>query len=88
VEPRRRLNPVCRPLSGPLMIWIFERRLFCMALTMGAAVFEMFNSLRAGALCTTGLLALAWLITREDPEMPRFILRARRMKSAYDAWDG
>ena len=47
---QRRINPVQRSLSRPLTILGAERKLFFFAMCLGAATFNLLNSLSGGVL--------------------------------------
>ena len=81
-EPR--INLVYRAMNKPLTILGAERRLFFCALALGAAVFNLFNSLLGGlAIFVVMLLAAQWA-TRTDPQMLRILLNAGQFKAEYD----
>lgn len=76
--------PVYRSLNKPLTIWGAERRLFFMALVMGAATFNFFGSL-LGAVLMFGLLFMgARWTTARDPQLLRILLNSARFKLQYD----
>ncbi len=82
-EPRR-INKVHRSLSRPLTILGAERKLFFFALCIGAATFNLLNSLLGGLLIFLLLYALARWATQTDPQILRFLLTAARLRSQYD----
>ena len=51
-----------------------DRRLFFLALLMGAATFNLFYSFLAGLLMFVGLYAFALWTTKRDPQMLRILL--------------
>ena len=78
-------RPVHKALHRPLTVCGVDRRLFFLALTMGAATFNLFYSFLAGLLVFTGLYAFAWWATKRDPEMLRILLSSSRFRARYDA---
>jgi type IV secretory pathway TrbD component len=77
-------NPVYRVLSKPLTIWGIERRLFFLAMVMGAATFSYFSSL-VGALSMFGsLLYVFRLATRIDHQILKIIMNSSRFQPQYD----
>ncbi len=80
----RRINRVHRSLSRPLTIWGAERKLFFFAMCLGAATFNLLNSLLGGLLIFFLLYYLARWTTQIDPQMLRFLLSAARLRAEYD----
>jgi len=80
----RRNNIVYRAINKPLTILGAERRLFFCALVMGAATFNLFDSLLAGIVMFIVLLILAQWATRTDPQILRILLNAGKFKKEYD----
>jgi len=78
------VRPVYKALHRPLTIFGVDRRLFFLALMMGAAVFNLFYSFLAGLFTFTGLYAFALWSTRRDPQMLRIVLSSSRFRSRYD----
>ena len=60
-------RPVYKALHRPLTIWGVDRRLFFLALLLGAATFNLFYSLLAGLLMFGGLYGFALWATARDP---------------------
>jgi type IV secretory pathway TrbD component len=85
MEPRSTSRPVYKALHRPLLICGVDRRLFFLALLMGAATFNLFYSFLAGLLMFCSLFVFALWATRRDPQMLRILLSASRVKSRYDA---
>ncbi len=79
-----RSNPIYRALNRPLTILGAERKLFFVAVTMGATVFNLLNSLLGGLLVAGFLYFLARWATKTDPQILRFIFKAGRLRSQYD----
>lgn len=84
-----RVPPICRPvykaLHRPLTVCGVERRLFFLALLMGAATFNLFYSFLAGLLTFVGLYGFALWATKRDPQMLRILLSSSRFRPRYDA---
>ena len=82
-EPRR-TNRVSRSLSRPLTILGAERKLFFFAMCLGAATFNLLNSLLGGLLIFFLLYLLARWATATDPQLLRFPLTAAKVRAQYD----
>lgn len=78
-------RPVYRALHRPLTVWGVDRRLFFLALLVGAAAFNLFYSLLAGCLLFGLLYGIAWWSTTHDPQLLQILLRAGRSHIRYDA---
>jgi type IV secretory pathway TrbD component len=78
-------RPVYKALHRPLTICGVDRRLFFLALLMGAATFNLFYSFLAGLLMFTGLYVFALWSTKHDPQMLRILLSSSRASVRYDA---
>ena len=78
-------RPVYRTLHRPLTICGVDRRLFFLALLVGAASFNLFYSFAAGCLLFTLVYLVALGCTRRDPQMLAILLRAARLRVRYDA---
>jgi len=81
-------RPVCRAvykaLHRPLTIAGVDRRLFFLALLLGAATFNLFYSFLAGLLMAGGLYGCALWATAHDPEMLRILLASSQARRRYD----
>jgi type IV secretory pathway VirB3-like protein len=75
---------VYKALHRPLTIWGVDRRLFFLALLMGAAMFNLFYSFLAGLLMFAGLYAFAIWVTTHDPQMLAILLSSSRVRRRYD----
>ena len=84
VAEARRLNRVHRSLSRPLTILGAERKLFFFAMCLGAATFNLLDSLLGGLLIFLLLYFLARSATQTDPQILRFLLSAARLCPQYD----
>src|SRR5215813_10373146 len=78
-------RPVFRSLHRPLTICGVDRRLFFLALLVGAATFNLFYSLLAGCLLFAVLYASALWSTQHDPQMLQILLRSGNSRTRYDA---
>lgn len=76
---------VYRALHRPLTVCGVDRRLFFLALLVGAATFNLFYSLLAGCLLFTVLYVFALWSTKHDPQMLQILLRSGVNRIRYDA---
>ncbi len=79
-----RFHPVYKSINKQLMIWGAERRLFFLAMIMGAATFNLFASLLSGIVMFLSLYAFARWATATDPQMLRILLNSSKLKPQYD----
>ena len=81
-------RPTCRPvhkaLHRPLTVCGVERRLFFLALLLGAATFNLFYSFLAGLLMFGSLYGFALWSGSRDPQMLRILLASSRARRRYD----
>ena len=84
MKDRPTYRPVYKALHRPLTICGVDRRLFFLALTMGAATFNLFYSFLAGLLVAGSIFVFALWATKRDPEMLRILLSSSRFRSRYD----
>ena len=77
-------RPVFKALHRPLTICGVDRRLFFLALMVGAATFNLFYSFLAGLLMSAGLYGFALWATSRDPDMLRILLTSSRARRRYD----
>jgi type IV secretory pathway TrbD component len=75
---------VFKAVYRPLTVCGVDRRLFFLALLLGAATFNLFYSFLAGLLMAGGLYAFALWAGRTDPEMLRILLASAGVRSRYD----
>ena len=80
----RRINSVQRSLSRPLTILGAERKLFFFAMCLGAATFNLLNSLSGGVLIFVFLYFVARWATATDPQILKLLLRAAQSRRQYD----
>ena len=78
------LHRVSKSVNKPLTIWGVERRLFFLALIMGAATFNFFASLLSGLLMFVSLYAFARWATATDPQILRILLNSSKFRKLYD----
>ena len=76
---------VYRSLHRPLTVCGVDRRLFFLALLVGAATFNLFYSFLAGCLLFAAIYAFAWVSTSRDPQMLQILLRSGQGRERYDA---
>ena len=77
-------RPVFKALHRPLTIFGVDRRLFFLALMVGAATFNLFYSFVAGLLMCGGLYGLALWATWCDLAMLNILLASSRARRRYD----
>jgi type IV secretory pathway TrbD component len=77
-------RPVHKALHRALTVCGVDRRLFFLALLMGAATFNLFYSFLAGLLVFLGLYVFALWSTKRDPQMLRILLSSSRFRPRYD----
>lgn len=78
------IHAVYRSINRPLTIWGAERRLFFLAMVMGAATFNFFGSLLSGLVMFTSLYLFARWATKTDPQVLRVLLNSGRFRAQYD----
>ena len=78
------VHRVYKSINKPLTIWGAERRLFFMALVMGAGTFNLFGSLMGGLAMFTALYVFARWAAVTDPEILRILLNSSQSKRRYD----
>lgn len=77
-------RPVFKALHRPLTILGVDRRLFFLALMVGAATFNLFYSFLAGLLMCGGLYGFALWATWRDPAMLNILLASSHSRRRYD----
>ena len=78
-------RPVYKALHRPLTVCGIDRRLFFLALLMGAGTFNLFYSFSAGLVMFLSLYAFGLSAGKRDPQMLRILLSSSRCRSRYDA---
>ena len=81
---QRRLNPVFRSLNSPLTLLGAERKLFFLAMVMGAAVFNLLHTFLGGLMMFALLYCFARWATKTDPEILRLLLNSAKTRTQYD----
>lgn len=76
---------VYKSMFRPLTLCGVERRLFFLALLLGAATFNLFYSLLAGTLMFALVYGIARMSVVIDPQMLRIVSRSVTGRSRYDA---
>jgi type IV secretory pathway TrbD component len=84
MSERPTYRPVYKVLHRPLTICGVDRRLFFLALLLGAATFNLFYSFLAGVFMFAVLYGFALWATRRDPEMLRILLSSSGTRRRYD----
>ena len=82
--PRPTVRPVHKAVHRPLTIAGVERRLFFLALLIGAVAFNVSYSFVAGIVVTAALYALALWAAAKDARMLQILLSASRFHRQYD----
>jgi type IV secretory pathway TrbD component len=77
-------RPVHKALHRPLTIAGIDRRLFFLALLLGAATFNLFYSFAGGLLMFAGLYGFGLWATQHDPHMLRILLASSQARRRYD----
>ncbi len=78
-------RPVYRTIHRPLTACGVDRRLFFLALLVGAASFNLFYSFLAGVAIFVTIYAIAFWTTTRDPQMLQILLRSAGLRVRYDA---
>jgi type IV secretory pathway TrbD component len=77
-------HQVYKSINKPLTILGAERKLFFLALVMGAATFNFFGSLVSGVVMFFALYFFARWATVSDPQILRIVLNSSKFKLRYD----
>lgn len=77
-------RPVPRALHRPLTVCGIDRRLFFLALLVGAGTFNLFYSLPAGLILGASLYLFARWSTARDPQLLRILLASAASRRRYD----
>jgi type IV secretory pathway TrbD component len=85
MHERPTFRPVYKALHRSLTVCGVDRRLFFLALLMGAATFNLFYSFLSGLFMFVALYAFALWSTKRDPQMLRILLSSSRFRTRYDA---
>jgi len=84
MQAERRINATHKAINKPLTILGAERKLFFVALIMGAAAFNLLGSLLGGFLIFGSLFLMAQWATRTDPQILRILLNSSKFRREYD----
>ena len=79
------LHPVFRSMLRPLTLMGVDRRLFFLALLLGAGTFNLFYSLLAGICMFAIVYGVARACATVDAQMLPILLRSVGSRSRYDA---
>jgi type IV secretory pathway TrbD component len=75
---------VHKVLHRPLTICGVERRMFFMAVLLGAATWNLFFSITAGLLFAGGIYGFALWAEAHDPKYLNVMLSSSRFRTRYD----
>ena len=78
-------RPVYKARHRRLTVFGVDRRLFFLALLMGAATFNLFYSFLSGVVMFSILYGFALWTTKRDPQMLKILLSSSRARGRYDA---
>jgi type IV secretory pathway TrbD component len=84
MAPAPTFHPVYRSVNKPLTICGADRRLFFLALIIGATTFNFFGSLLAGIVMGAALAVGARWLTGRDLQLLRVLLNSARVRRQYD----
>ena len=73
-----------KALHRTLTIFGIDRRLFFLAMLLGAATFNLFYSFLAGLVMFGAFHGFAWWATQRDPEMLKILLSSSRARRRFD----
>ena len=73
-----------KALHRTLTIFGVDRRLFFLAMLLGAATFNLFYSFLSGLLMFVSFYGFAWWSTQRDPEMLKILLTSSRARRRFD----
>ena len=73
-----------KTLHRTLTIFGVDRRLFFLAMLLGAATFNLFYSFLAGLVMFVAFYGFAWWTTQRDPEMLKILLSSSRARRRFD----
>jgi type IV secretory pathway TrbD component len=81
-----RRSPVYKAINKPLTIMGCDRRLFFAAVILGAALWNMFDTLLGGLATIALSLFVARQITATDTQLPRIVLNSSKFAPEYDPY--
>jgi type IV secretory pathway TrbD component len=73
-----------KAIHRTLTICGVDRRLFFLAMLLGAATFNLFYSFLSGLLMFVSFYGFAWWATQHDPEMLKILLSSSRARQHFD----
>ena len=73
-----------KALNRMLTICGVDRRLFFLAMLLGAATFNLFYSFLAGLVMFVACYGFAWWTTQHDPQMLKILLSSSRARRRFD----
>jgi Type IV secretory pathway, VirB3-like protein len=82
-EPTR--HRVFKAVNKPLLWLGVERRQAFFFLTVAAASLNLFESLLCSLVLLGFLWVFAWRMSAKDPQQPRILVKASKLKPIYDA---
>lgn len=82
--PAPTLRVTHKALHRTLTIFGVDRRLFFLAMLLGASTFNLFYSFMAGLLMFGAFYGFAWWATLRDPQMLKILLSSSRARRRFD----
>jgi type IV secretory pathway VirB3-like protein len=79
-----RRSPVYKAINKPLTILGCDRRLFFAAMTISAALWNVFNTLLGAVVAAVAALFVGRLVTATDPQLPRIVLNSGKFAPEFD----
>ena len=79
-----RRSPVYKAINKPLTILGCDRRLFFAAMTVSAALWNVFNTLLGAAVAAVVALLVGRYITATDPQLPRIVMNSGKFAAEFD----
>ena len=83
-SPGPALRVAHKALHRTLTICGVDRRLFLLAMMLGAATFNLFYSIIAGLLMFVAFYGFAWWANQRDPAMLKILLSSSRARRRFD----
>ena len=79
-----RRSAVYKVINKPLTILGCDRRLFFAAMTVSAALWNVFNTLLGALAAAVAALLVGRYITATDPQLPRIVMNAGKFAPEFD----
>lgn len=79
-----RRSPVYKVINKPLTILGCDRRLFFAAMTVSAALWNVFNTLLGALVAAVAALLVGRYITATDPQLPRIVMNSGKFALEFD----